>query len=135
MEGADDKELVDDLIEEVAIVGDDEHGAVVGVEGGFEDFAGGHIQVVRRLIHEDGVGGVEDHFAHGDTGAFAAGEDADFFIGGVAGEEEHAGEVAHFLLVGGDFGGLEFFDDVVFEVEGLVFLAEKFEGDYAVAHI
>ena len=129
MGGLQDQELVDDLVEEVAIVGDDQKRAIVGIQGGFQDFAGGHVEVVGGLVHEDGVGGVEDHFAHGHTGALAAGEHADFFIDGVAGKEQNPGEIAHFLLGGGDSGGLEFFQDVVFQVEGLVFLAEEFEGD------
>jgi hypothetical protein len=45
-----------ELAQEIAVVGDEEHGATVLEEGIFEGLEGGNVQVVGRLVEQEEVG-------------------------------------------------------------------------------
>ncbi len=91
--GAEFESFLDNGVEEIAIVGDDEEGSGVVDEGFLEDVLGLHIEVVGGFVEDEKVGGSNEHADESDTGAFAAGEDAYFFVDVVASEEEAAENV------------------------------------------
>ena len=75
-----------DVVEEVAVVGDEHDGAGVFLQVPFEPGDALGVEVVGRLVQEQEVGAFEQDLAEGDAPAFAAGERADL---GVAGREPH----------------------------------------------
>ena len=75
-----------DVVEEVAVVGDEDDGAGVFLQVPFEPGDALGVEVVGRLVEEQEVGAFEQDLAEGDAPAFAAGERADL---GVAGGQPH----------------------------------------------
>ena len=71
-----------DVVEEVAVVGDDEDRALVGDQVLLQPGDGLGVEVVGRLVEEEDVGGLEQELAEGDAALLAAGEGVD---GGVVG--------------------------------------------------
>ena len=63
-----------DVVEEVAIVGDRHHGALVVLEEALQPGDRLGVEVVRRLVEEQQVGGGEEQPAERDPAALAAGE-------------------------------------------------------------
>lgn len=122
--------FLDDVVEEVPVVGNDEEGAGVVDEGLLQDVLRLHVEVVGGLVKNKEVGRADEHADEGDAGTFATAEDADFLEDVVAFEEEAAEDVA-----GGHFGaaGLDFFDGFEdgeggVELVGVVLVEEGGEG-------
>ncbi|BFO17408.1 hypothetical protein SHKM778_37960 [Streptomyces sp. KM77-8] len=61
-------------VEHAAVVGDEEEGALVGVEGGFELFDGRQVQVVGRLVEDQQVDASALEEGQRGSRAFARGE-------------------------------------------------------------
>ena len=129
--------LFDAGVEEGAVVGDDDDGAFVVLDGVLEDLLRLHVEVVGRFVENKEVGRADEHADEGDAGALAAGENADLFENIVSAEEETAEEVADLggSLAAGDFldGGddglarVEFVGVVLGEEGGLHAIAELAE--------
>ncbi len=71
-------------------MGNDHHGAGVIDERALQDTLGLHVEVVRRLVKNQEICGLQQHAHEGDAGAFATGEDADLFEYVVSSEKEAA---------------------------------------------
>ena len=69
-----------DIVEEVTVVGDGDHGAGVIVQEALQPGDGLGVQVVGRLIQQQHVGAREQQAAEGDTAAFTTGQHADIGI-------------------------------------------------------
>ena len=69
-----------DVVEEVAVVGDGDHGALVVGEEALEPVDGLGVEVVRRLVEEQQVGRGEEQAAERDAAALAAGERGDVAV-------------------------------------------------------
>ena len=104
MAGADLDDLGGEAVEEVAVVGDDDERAGVAEQGFQEDLLRGQVEVVRGLVEEEAVGGLEEELGEGKAAPLAAGEDAHALVDGVAREEEGAEEAAD-VRGGFDRGG------------------------------
>ena len=109
--------LVGDLADEGAVVGDEAEGALIVAQGVGEDFAGSDVQVVGGFVHEQQVAGLEQQLGQGDPRLFAAGQHRDGFAHVVAGEEEAAQGGAQVLFRLGRGGLLQLLDDGVGGVE------------------
>ena len=70
-------QAVGDLVEEVAVVADDQHGPLELVDRALERLAGPDVEVVGRLVHDQQVGGGGAEAGQGRLGLLAAGELAD----------------------------------------------------------
>ena len=126
--GAEFEGFLDDVVEEVPVVGNDEEGAGVVDEGLLQDVLRLHVEVVGGLVENKEVGGADEHADEGDAGTFTTGEDADLFEDVVAFEKEAAEDVAsgHFGAAGLDLldgfedgeGGVEFVGVVLVEEGG-----------------
>ena len=75
-----------DVVEEVAIVGHGDDGAGVIVQMAFEPGDAFGIEMVRRFVHQQQVGLLQQELAERDAAFFAAGEFGDV---GIAGREVH----------------------------------------------
>ena len=106
------------------VVTDEEHGPLVVLERLLEHLLGGNVQVVRRLVEHQQIGGLEHHAAERDTPLLAAAQVPNFFLHVVALEEELAQERPQLLVAlrGGGLG--DDVDNRVVQVErvGLVLL-------------
>ena len=78
-----------DVVEEVAVVGDGDDGALVVVEEAFEPGDGFGVEVVGGLVEEEEVGLREEKAAECDAAALAAGEGGDVGIAGWAAQRVH----------------------------------------------
>ena len=106
----------------VAVVGDIEDGAVIGVEGIFQNLSGDDVQVVGRLIEDEQICLGEHELGKGYTALFSAGELADQLEDVVAGEEEGGQKVPHLGVGHGRIGVGNLFKDRVAIVEDVVLL-------------
>ncbi len=86
-----DQQALGDFIQEIAIVADADDCTVEIIQGTLEGFAGIDIEVVRRLVHDQDVGAIDEELGDGDSGAFAAAEHTDGFVN-VFVAEEHEGQ-------------------------------------------
>ena len=80
--------FIDDRIEEVAVVRNDEKGAIELLEGLAEDRLRLHVEVIGRLIENKEVTGVEEHFGEGKSTALSTREDFYGFEDIVSGKKE-----------------------------------------------
>src|SRR5690606_37417556 len=87
-----------DLVEEVAVVRDDDERAGVLPERLDEDGLARHVEVVGRLVEDEEVGGGEERAGEGEPALLAAGEHADGLEDVVAAEQERAEEAAQLGL-------------------------------------
>ena len=74
-------------------MGDEEHGALVALEGVHQHLLGGDVEVIRGLVEHEEVRGIVEQASHDEAGLFATGEQAAELLGVVAREAEGAGEV------------------------------------------
>ena len=86
-----DQQALGDFIQEIAIVADADDCTVEIIQGALEGFAGIDVEVVRRLVHDQDVGAIDEELGDGDAGAFAAAEHTDGFVN-VFVAEEHEGQ-------------------------------------------
>ncbi len=82
------QDLVDELVEEMAVMRDDDDRPVILAHGLLEDFLGGHVKMVGRLIHDQQVGRGNDHLGQGQSAFFAAGKHRHLFIDIIALEKK-----------------------------------------------
>ena len=87
---ADLDHLGGDPVDEVAVVGDEEHGAVELIQGLLQDLAGGDVQVVGRLVQAQEVRRPEQHLGQRQPALLAAGQDGHRLLHVVAREQEGA---------------------------------------------
>lgn len=87
---ADFEDLVDDRVEEVAIVAYENHRAVECAHGVLKDFLTFDVQVIGGLIEYDCIGFLHEHFRQCEAITFAAGQDSGFFEDIVFAKEEGA---------------------------------------------
>ena len=122
--GADLKDLVDNLVEEGAVVADQDDRAGELLNGVGEGIFGTDVEVVGGLVQNEAVSRAHEHLGQGHAVALAAGEDLTFFKDGVAAEEEGTEGSAGIGLVIAylEGGGFHFFQDRLFRTEffGLV---------------
>ncbi len=112
------EEFGGDFTDEVDVVGDENEGAVVALEGELEGFDRMDIEVGGGFIHEEDVGGVDEKFDEVEPGFFSAAEDLGFFVDIVSFEEEGAEDTAGFVFAHGGGAGEDFIEDGAFGVEG-----------------
>ena len=114
------EDSVDEVVEEVAVVGDEDDGVGEVRDFAFEPFDGVDVEVVRGFVEEEEVAGVwfGEDAGECDLLAFAAGEGVDALAWGEVGEagffEEALGRVpadGACGFGGGDAEFLEFFDE------------------------
>jgi hypothetical protein len=74
------EDAVDDGIEEVAVVGDDEVGALVGHERSLKDSFAGDIEVIGGFVEDEEIGGLEQEAGKGKAVFFSTGEDVNRLI-------------------------------------------------------
>ena len=84
-----------DVVEKVAVVGDDDHRARIVAERLFEPLDGFRVEMVRRFVQEQQVGLLQERHAQGHPPPLAAGKLADRRVVGrqhqrVAGDVHHA---------------------------------------------
>ena len=78
-----------DVVEEVAVVGDDQDGARVGDQVLLQPGDGLGVEVVGRLVEEQDLGGLEQQLAERDAALLAAGEGVDGGVVGRAAQRLH----------------------------------------------
>src|SRR6185503_6188297 len=77
-------------VDEEQVVRDEGERALEGLERDDERLDRGDVQMRRRLVKEEGVGRVEQALDERQPALFAAAQDLDLLVDGVAGEEEGA---------------------------------------------
>ena len=76
---ADLKDFAGELVNEVAVVRDKDHGASESFQGFQQHVFGAQIEVVGRLVEQQKVGGFEQHPCQRIAVTFSARENANFF--------------------------------------------------------
>ena len=89
-----------DLVDEVEVVGDEEDGALVLLQGEVEGVAGFEVEVVGGLVEDEDVGLLQHELAEEQACRFAAGERVGALHALLA-AEEHAAEDAANVFLGG----------------------------------
>lgn len=77
-----------DVVDEFAVVTDEQDGAVVVEEEFFEEFKSFEVEIVGGFVEEEDIGGLGEHFGQEESVSFAAGEAPDGGAGESGGEEE-----------------------------------------------
>ena len=85
----------DQSVEEFAVVADQDYGAVELAYGFLEHLLRAHVEVVRGLVEDEQVHGLEQQFYHGQAGALAAGEHLYLLLRFLASKHEGAQNVAN----------------------------------------
>ena len=88
-------DFVGELFDEIAVVRDDDQRAAVVLERVEQHVLRVEIEVVCRLVEQQGVGRPQEHSRHGQPRAFAAREHAGLLVDLVAREQESAEDVAN----------------------------------------
>ena len=89
-----------DFVDQIVIVGDQQHGTRVLLEGEVEGVDGLEIEVIGRFVQYQEVGLLEHQATEDEAGRFAAGQRLGGLEGVVAGEQHLAEKAAQFLLRG-----------------------------------
>lgn len=110
----DEESFIGDGIEKLGVVGNDEDGAMIVAKEVGDEFFGGNVEVVSRLVEEKETGIFKKDASESDFGLLAAGEVAHFTIGKVA--------KLHFL---------KNFEEFVIEVSNVVGIDEVLENSDA----
>src|SRR5262245_36772491 len=96
--GLDDEQLRCDLIEEVAVVADEQDGAIEFTERFFQRAAGPQIKMIRRLVEDQEIGVGSRQASQRGAISLAAAEAADFLKDHIARHAEAGQEIAPLLL-------------------------------------
>ncbi|MFM1945087.1 MAG: hypothetical protein RI897_4069 [Verrucomicrobiota bacterium] len=115
--GVDVEELGGDFADEVDVVGDEDEGSVIALEGELEGFDCMDVEVGCGLVHEEDIGWVDEELDEVEPGFFSAAEDLGFFVDIVPFEEEGAEDTAGFVFAHGGCAGEDFIEDGVLGVE------------------
>jgi len=89
-------DLIDQSVEELAVVRNDDHRAVVFLQGVFEDVLRAHVHVVGRLVEYQQVVGLEHQPCHRQPGPLAARKHLHLLVDVFAAEQECPENVAQF---------------------------------------
>ena len=103
--------------QEVAVVGDEEHGAFEVGQGGDQHFLGGHVQVVGGLVQHQQVGRIKQHLGHDQPRLLAAGQHAAGLFDIVAREAEAARQGAQGALARLGEGAVQRLEDRLLAVQ------------------
>ena len=98
-----DDDAVGDLVDELAVVADDDEGAGELFEGLLEGLNGFHVEVTRRLVEDEGVGFGQHHHREAAADALTTREDADGLLDVVATKQhtaEHGPDGVDVLVLG-----------------------------------
>ena len=101
--GGDGEDGIGDGADEADVVADETDGAGVFLQGAFEGFASGDVEVGGGFVEDEEVGGIGADAGKGEADFFAAAEDTGIFFDIFAGEPKAAEECAD-LLFGGVAG-------------------------------
>ena len=112
------------MVQEIAVVGDNDHGAAEVHEPGLQPLDAAEVQVVRGLVQEDDVGLLQKKLTEEDTGLLAAGEVVHALAGLLLGESQAVQDPVHpgagLIAVGSLVGVL---GPLIFAVEGVEIFA------------
>ena len=86
------------LVQEIAVMRDDERGTAEGLDGLLHDFSRRDVEVVRWFVEDEEIRFLEKEAQERETCLLSAGEHGDFFEDVIAAEEEHTEDVSGFLL-------------------------------------
>ena len=86
-------DLVDESVEELTVVADEYYRSVESLDGILEDVLRHHVEVVCGLVEDEQVDGFEEQAYHGESRAFASGEELDVLLGGFSSEHESSEDV------------------------------------------
>ena len=114
--------LRDDVVEEGAVVRDEQDGAGVVLQRGLEELERLDVEVVGRLVEHQHVGGPGEEAGEEQAVALAAGKHAHRRIGAARREEELA-EVAHHVLAAWK-GRIDIFRNRLLGIEAFAHLVE-----------
>ena len=107
----------DDGVEEAAVVGDDEDGAVEAVQELLQPGQAGRVEVVGRLVEQQDVGVLEERGRQQAAGLLAAGEPMERAVGGEVVDPQAAAHLLGARLGGPRSGGLGTLEGVGVGVE------------------
>ena len=89
-----------DFVDQVVVVGDQQHRAFVALEGDVEGVDGFEVEVVGGLVEDEDVGLGEDELAEDEARLFAAAERLGLLVAFFAAEEHLAEDAANLFDVG-----------------------------------
>jgi len=123
------------LVDEIAVVGNENYRAGVLHQGFEQDVFGAQVEVVGGLIEQQEVGGVQQHFEQRVAIALSAGEDADALKDIVAREKKTAEQAAQLGLRGGGREFAEVVEDASFRIEFFILVLREIVGLDVVAEL
>ena len=87
--------LIHQSVQKLAVVADENHGAVERLNGFFEHVLRAHVEVVGWLVENQEIDGLEQKFYHGQSAALAATQHLDLLVGGFAAKHKSTEDVAN----------------------------------------
>ena len=86
------------LIQEVAVMGNGQDGALEGLDVGFQPLHAVQVQMVGRLVQQKDVGLFQQQTSQVDAGLLAAGEGVEFLLALVGGDGQTVADLVHFYV-------------------------------------